>query len=324
MQPVLLISAPVAGILYVNGRFVGEIESEKPMVLPVTAWGALYLEFRALEAGWQDLARRLTLSGGTVMSQGLARDLFVIAWPGGVTEVEMSPQRASVAERRQMNYEQGITYALCEGAETYLEVEKVRCVLPEGAKIPQMIRWGNALLFMGEARADGRYLAVVSSDGTRLLGLLQAQQIELDGNMIRAITRQTDVVGHAKLETWRLDGDALVLEGGEPAWAHGAPRWPGSAQDAALAALQATFLGLDAEADGYLVPNLAGKGLVRSKVEGFDGCAELKFAMPDARNAVGLLKTESPNCARVTPLYYAASPMGGMQGAWRISSLEFS
>lgn len=322
MQPILSITAPVAGMVCVNGRFAGEASAQEPLLLPVSAWGALYIEFQPLEEGWQGFARRLTISDGRIVAQGLARDVYVVEWPGAVSEVELAPPRAQMAERRQLCLEQGIAYALLEGAQTQLELGALRVPLPDGAGLPKLRVRDEQLLFLGETADGGEYLAAVSADGKRVGGVLSAAHIELEEAVVHAVFRQEDLVGHARLEVWRLE-ESLALESVEPAWADGAPHWPESAENTVLAALQAAFLGLDGEAEGYLAPKFAGSGLIRARMRGFNGCTALKYALPDARNAVGLLRAEAPNFARVTPLYYRASPMGGPQGAWRIESLEF-
>ena len=322
MQPILSITSPVVGMMYLNGRFAGECSAGAPLIVPVCAWGALYLEFRPLEAGWLPMARRLTLSDGRVLAQGLARDVCAVEWPGGVTEAELVPGKSACHARRQTRFDQGVGFALAEGEQAQLEVFGLQIPLPGGARLPEMIRQGERLYFMGEADA-GRYLAAVTGDGKRILGVITGAKIEPDGDVVRAIVPKGDLVGHAQLETWRATEAALVRETCENIWENGAPRWPQTAEEAAIAALEAAFDGLDGEAEGYLAPQSGGIARLRDCIRDFSGCAALKYPLADGRAAVGLLHAVTPNFARVVPLYYRAAPIGGAQGIWRIESLEF-
>lgn len=322
MQPILSISSPVAGMVYVNGRFAGEASAEAPLLVPVSAWGALYLEFRPLEAGWLPMARRLTLSAGRILAGGLEKDVYAVEWPGGVAEAEFVPPKSAVPTRRQTRFAQGIGFALLEGEQTLLEVRDLQIPLPDGAGMPELICGDGWLLFCGGAE-DSRYLAAVTEDGTRLLGVITAAQIEPEDGFVRAIVPYGDVVGHARLETWRVSKDALVCEASENIWENGVPDWPQTAQSAVLAALQAAFLQLDGEAEGYLAPRFGGIGPLRDVIRDFSACTPLKYPLADGRAAVGLLHPLAPNFVRVVPLYYRAVPGGGLQGPWRIEALEF-
>ena len=322
MQPILSISAPAAGMVYINGRFAGEASAEAPLVMPVCAWGALYLEFRPLETGWASFARRLTLSDGRVLAQGLARDIYAVEWPGGVTEAELVPPRNVFPAHRQVRFDQGVSFALIEDEQPRLEVFGLQIPLPEGAQLPELIRRDEQFFFVGDADS-GRYLAAVSGSGPRLLGVITGAKIEVEGGLVRVIVPQGDLVGHAQLETWRATENALVREECESIWESGAPRWPQTAEESAIAALEAAFAGRDSETEGYLAPQFGGILRLRDCIRDFSGCTALKYPLADGRAAVGLLHSLAPNFAHVVPLYYRAAMTGGAQGPWQIESLEF-
>ena len=84
MQPTIVCTAPVAGMIYINGRFAGEASRERPLFAPVSPCGATYLEYRPL-TGSGALARRCVFSGGAPMPESLAgaEGLFVWAPPDG-------------------------------------------------------------------------------------------------------------------------------------------------------------------------------------------------------------------------------------------------
>ena len=102
MQPTLVLSAPHAGILTINGRFAGEISSDYPLLRPVGSQGAVYLDYRPLSGACRSMARKLVFSGGEPMQESVeaAEDLNVIIWPGGTVEIEFTPQARDAAPRR--------------------------------------------------------------------------------------------------------------------------------------------------------------------------------------------------------------------------------
>ena len=48
MQPTLVLSAPHPGMVYIDGRFAGEVSDEHPLLRPVGVQGPVYLEYRPL------------------------------------------------------------------------------------------------------------------------------------------------------------------------------------------------------------------------------------------------------------------------------------
>ena len=49
MQPTLIAASAVPGLIYVNGRLIGEVEEGRPQALPVSPFGAVYLEHMPLD-----------------------------------------------------------------------------------------------------------------------------------------------------------------------------------------------------------------------------------------------------------------------------------
>lgn len=95
LQPVLILSSPVPGLMWINGRPVGELDGENPIARPVSPQGPVYLQHFPTAPGYLPLTRRLTFSGGRVLPASLEdqQNLWVVAWPGGAVEVELSPQQ---------------------------------------------------------------------------------------------------------------------------------------------------------------------------------------------------------------------------------------
>ena len=90
-----------------------------------------------------------------------------------------------------------------------------------------------------------------------------------------------------------------------------------------MAAVEAALAGLDAEAEGYLAPSLRRSFSVEQLRRSCDLCVEMKYAPPDSRPSVGLLRLEGGNLARVAPLYSRAVSSGGAQGPYKIDLFEF-
>lgn len=322
MQPTLVLSAPHPGILYINGRFAGELSEERPLLRPVGAQGAVYLDYRPLSNACASMARRLVFSGGAPMAEsaGEAENLNIVLWPGGAVEIELSPPSSGAQPRRvqlaghSLLLEEDMRLS-CDG--------RILATLPEGAELPELRTGQGGAVLTGRC-AGGRYLLTVDPDFRGQTGFLRAQQLEFESDgRIRAVAAPPDLVGHATLETWRLTPDGLMLISSEPAWADGAPRWPQTPEDTVRAAVEAALAGLDAEADSYLVPALRARAPLSNVRGACDLCVEMKYAPPQARPCVGLLRLEGGNLARVRPLYYHAIPSGGPQGPYQIDALEF-
>ena len=322
MQPTLILRAPHPGLIYINGRFAGEVGPDDPLLRPVQPRGAVYLEYRPLRDACRSMARKLVFSGGEPMAASAeeADGVDIVLWPGGEVELELSP-----APRRG----EAATFHAAGRAFT-LEADGRLCCdgrtlasLPSGAAVPECRSLPGGAAFVGDCEG-GRYLLTTDSEFRAQTGLLRAQRIEFaaDG-AIRAVSAQADLVGHATLEIWQLHPEGLTLVSTESVWADGAPRWPKTAAQTARAAVEAALAGLDGEADGYLSDSLRDRAPLRGIRDRCDLCVEMRYAPPDPRPCVGLLTLMGENLARVRPLYYRAAPRNSLQGPYQIEELEF-
>ncbi len=294
MQPTLAVSAPVAGVVYLNGRFAGECAADAPLFFPAAPRGAHYLEYRPLERGAVPLARRLVLAEGRPMAA--PEDVFCVCWPGGVVEVKLA----------------------CE------ETPRVRwgnAELPPGAGKPEEeapLEGGTLLL--GRFGAQ-RYAATLDAEGT-LNGFVRFDALRgREGDNLLCLTDRGDAVGHALLEHWQASGAGFRLLSSENAWAHGAPRWPQSEEGTALAACEAALLGLSGEADGYLAPEKRGQNFVGTLISGANACGKVKYAPPDAHGAVALFFPIDERLTQVRCARFRGVPAGGTQGPWQIAAM---
>lgn len=320
MQPTIVCTAALPGMIYINGRFAGEASAERPLFAPVSPWGPAYLEYRPLEGGG-GIARRCVFSGGAPMPESLegADGLTCVAWPGGVLEAEFTPTDTTVEHFAL----EGTPCAILRGGRTVLTVNGLELTLPEGAKTPRLLRQAGAAALLGDVEGGGQYLAALTEDLSAVTGMILAERIvPANGGMISAIVSLGDSVGHGRLEQWLLDQNGLSRISSESVWSFGAPRWPITAEATMIAAVEAALTGLDAEASGYLAPSLAAARPLAAVGEVCQLCAPMKYGVPGQRPCVGLLKAENTHLATVRPLYYRAEETGGTQSPWRITEIE--
>ena len=319
MQPTLVITSPVPGMIHINGRFAGEASADAPLFTPVAAFGPVYLECRPLQPGWLPMARRLVLSGGAPMAESLEQsdDVFAIRWPGGVIEIELMPAR-DASEHSEPLALGGLNARLIRGRECRLELDGLSCPLPLDAHAPEATRFGDAIALLGQA-GDGQYLLTLSENPLRQTGFLRAGRIDFEAaQTVRALTDRRDVAGHGVLERWQLNSSGLALISSDPVWMDGAPRPPASPEQAALAALEAALLGFADEAAEYFVPS-ASEFFPPDRISELGEIAlPMKFGTPGGAPAVGLLHVESANTALVRPVFFRAVQSGGQ---WRLTQL---
>ncbi len=321
MQPTVICTARVPGMICLNGRFAGEASAERPLFAPVSPGGPLYLEYRPLSAPDGALARRIVFSNGAPLAASLAdaEGLCCVAWPGGALEVEISPPRRDEA----VFSLEGLPCLLVRSEESVLTLNGVEIALPEGAGKPSLLRVPGAAALLGDIEGGGQYLAALTADLSAQTGLLTARRVDpVDGGMFSVVVAPGDSVGHGRLEQWLLDGNGLNRVSSEPVWSRGAPRWPSTAGETLIAAVEAALAGLADEAAGYLSPSLAASKPLDALAEVCDACVPMKYGLPDARPCAGLLKLENAHLATVRPLYCRAEETGDAQGPWRITSLE--
>jgi hypothetical protein len=320
VQPILIVSSDVPGALYLNGRFAGELTPEAETALPVAPRGPLYLEHRPLTAGYAPLTRRITLSGGVPIAVSDPSGIEAASWPGGALEVLLTPEPI-FSKARTLFDENGLVIERTGGRLTASKDGAVRRIsLPEGAREPEVARLPGALCLSG-ACDDGAYLIALGDDVTSTLLNVSGREASVtpDGEA-RALEDMNDVTGHARLTRWTLSDGRFAQVSVEHFWTRGAPEWPRTPEEAALAALQASRLGLLDEARGYLTTGATFDALEAASAS--DGALPLKYPLPDGRPAVGLLTVTGDWLSAIRPVFYHASPLGGPQGVWRLDKLE--
>ena len=318
MQPTLVITAPVEGMVFINGRFAGESRQDAPLFAPVAPFGPVWLEFRPLVPGYMPSARKLVFSSGEPIPESVSDDLFVILWPGGIAEIEVSPRRIPDMQLEETALE-GLPLRIFRGSTARLETGGVSFDLPQDAQITQLQRAAGAALLMGTAQ-DGQFLIAFSSDLSRQTGFLTADFIEFQfPETIRAIEYSGDTAGHAVQSYWRLNSAGIHRISSEPIWQNGIPNRPASAEEAARAAVEASLLERFDEAESYFVPG-ARPALPLEEIPRLGSlCLSMKYGFPGSASAVALLSLETENLARALPLYYSATMFGD---EWRLTDLR--
>ena len=320
MQPTIICTAPLPGMLSINGRFAGEIAPDRPLCAPVSPTGAVYLEYRPLTGDSMPLARRCVFSGGELLPESAADagGLYCVCWPGGAVEIEFDPVRSE----SEFALLEGLPCQLVRGADARLILDGAALPLPRGAGMPRLERMNGASLLMGDTDAGGQYAAVLSADLRTEAALIEGRRIDLSAGALNALVPLDDSVGHGRLEQWSVDAGGARLASWEPVWSDGAPRWPQTAEGAMVAAVEAALAGLSGEADGYLSPALAAEAPLREIAGACDLCAPMKYAAPGGAPCAALLKAAGDRLAVARPLYFRAAPSGGMQGPWRIEAIS--
>ncbi len=328
MQTILVLQSASAGVVYLNGRMLGEIDSEHTLSLPVCPTGALILEMHPFGRNLLPIALRLTLSHGVPILSAENDDRYAAAlWGSGVLEIELIPQRLPSADAAQPLFEHsGIRFSLQNGdaPQILCETPAGRFVhpLPHGAQTPALTPLADALLFSGKA-VDEEYALLLSRDAAQTLLSLSGRGITLSegGTSLRILRSAGDSLGHGQLETWKPTAQGWAVCQSEPMWYDGTPHYPQTPEATAVAAVEAAQLGLMNEAQSYFAPMCCRTEALERAGE-YDGCVPLRYPLPGGEAAVGLMKMDG-SLLRITPIRYKVT-CGGAHGAWQLTELELS
>lgn len=316
MQPTLVITAPIPGMVFINGRFLGECSPDAPLYAPTAPFGALYLEYHPLESGWSNVARKLVMSGGRPLTDHLPNDLYLILWPDSITEIEISP--SFLSERAMESIMLGpFSCKYFPGKQPVLEIGTCLCPLPENASKPEFRSCDACTLLTGQTDSD-RYLLTFTADASKQTGLLRADRFEWESSdVIRMITYEHDALDHALAQRWQLTSDGPQLLSEERICANGSPRQPATPEETALVCTEALLRKDFSEAERFLAPSLRSQLPLLSESD--SACLPLKYALPSEQSCIGLLSMINEQCAVVHPLRYHADRQNGQ---WLLTELQ--
>ncbi len=314
-HPVLYISPDTAGLVYINGHLAGECGAATPLVMPVAPQGAVYLEYHPLRAGVLPVSRRLNLAGGYIApGSEPIEEMYIVAWPDSVIDVEISPRRTGpLAGAQRLSAGGCELYVLAgDGAPGVARLvrggELMEARLPAGARDARALETSDGrVMLLG--RCDAGEFAQIYDAQTGALALdVAGREISpAERGGVQVLRATGDAAGHVLREVWRPSGRGYACR--LLAVSRERPDPPDSPERAALMLAQALLMGRDEEALELLSePARAQLGALRALVGRYDACCALKYGRPPGR--IGLMKLVTPGYARVHALAYRASPAG--------------
>lgn len=326
-MPMLTISG-APGLVYLNGRLCGETGAA---AMPLAPDGVQYLELRPFDMDSHGAVLRLTMEDGR-LKDGVTGDVFAVQWPDGWISLEIRKEAANAPEadpvllasiemaggRYLLVDEGGVpSFGRDAGEAFFLPVDGV------GASTLRALPYPGLCAAEGNC-ANGRYAAILrADDAPEMLHCAVGPSVELDGmGTITNVEAAGDLVGHASVCVFAPDAlGNYAMRSREPVWQDGAPRWPTSPGDTALAWLEALRYGAWEEAAGYLARPVAMRQL-EQEIGQFDTVTEIP---KDGSEGVhwGVLNMAGPNLARVRRLSFAMLRQPDAQGEWKIDSIEF-
>lgn len=321
-HPVLYISPDTAGLIYVNGHLAGECGADEPLVMPVAPQGALYIEYHPLRAGYLPVSRRLNLAGGYLApgSEPL-EGMYIVAWPGSVIDVQISPQRTGALG--------GARHLAAGDYDVYIMPGRpsAACVarggvlmdtrLPAGAVGVRALAAGEGrVMLLGRCEA-GEFAQILSPEsGETLLSVTGSAIAPAERGGVRVERALGDEAGHEAVELWRPGPRAYECATAQVRL--DAPARPLTPVSAALMLGQAVLLGQDDEARMLLSEAAQARYQgIRALIRRYDACCALRYGAREG--ATGLMKLVAPGYARVQAMEFAAS---GTPGIWRIDDVR--
>lgn len=327
MHPMLMLTSSAEGVAYINGEFLGEVRPGAPILRPARAFGAVYLQFMPLKSGYLPLARRFAMRAGVPVAESFEGEdgLNAIAWPFGITEIEIEPEEICVQppNTRALTGAGRAFRVTRLGKRARLEIEAAGRVhayaLPLGAREPAFAEGDKALYISGDTDSGEKYVLALSEDAGALLFQARGRDIAfLGGGRIQVVQDVGDLAGHARATVWaRGEGGFLpelfeILPNPEGEYR------PLTPIDCAIAAMQAAQLGLMEEAEACFLPGARMDEACARLAEDSSGVARLRFSPPDGRSAIGALRAINDRFAEAIPVYYACEMAGG---AWKLKEM---
>lgn len=328
MQPMIMLTSAVEGIVSVNGDFWGEARPDAPLFRPVGPYGAIYLEFQPLAPGYLSMARRFAFSAGRPVPASFdgLRGVSAVAWPFGVTELELAPDRVypAVPEETLLTGAGRALRVRARGEKTVLSIEDagrpLTVELPDGAKEPTLAE-GDGLLYVSGAReGGGRFVIALDAEtGGERLRALGDEIVFLGGGRIAVAENVGDLAGHMRRTVWRSAGERFEPETPELVANPSGEFRATTPADCARAALECVQLGLDEAAASYFDDGARMDEYARQVALSTGGTAQLRFAPPDGRHAVAAVRPLRSALAEAVPVYYEAVMR---DGAWKLTEMK--
>ena len=328
MQPMLMITSRHEGIVHINGAFSGEVRPNAPIFRPISAYGAVYIEFSPLTPGVLSIARRIALSAGKPVEAAFEEmtGLSAIAWPFGVTELEILPEKIyrDFSETRIVSGAGRAIRLLRSGAKARVEIDAAgrtyAYALPDGAGEPVVADSEGLMLLSGSVGSETRYALALTPDASRAIATLTGREIAFLGNRRAAVAESLgDIAGHIRRTVYALSEDGAREESSEILPNPDREFQPATPEECAQAAAECAQSGLAEECAAYFAPGSRMDETAKALLNRTAACAPLRFSPPNGKSAIGALETVCPSLAIASPLYYAAEIVGG---GWRITDMR--
>lgn len=328
MHPMIMAVSESEGIIYLNGTYLGEVRPDAPVFRPVPPFGAVCIEMRPFSSMHLSCACRLALSGGSPVPASLynAGGVHAVAWPFGITEIRLTPQRiyTSAPVVRTLKGTSRVHRYIQSAGFCCLETEYRGRLsvhpLPEYALEPVLAEGEGVLYASGSLHGGGRYALCLSQSGETLLLSVTGEEIRFlpDGKIL--VRRPlNDLAGH-EIQTLYARSDAAFIKEKEEILPNPSGEFQAvTPAECALCALQSMILNLPGELSSYLSDSFSADDGLKNLINGASGASLLHFTPPDGRSAVAILKTVTPSLTEALPVYYTS---GLIDGKWKIFDMK--
>ncbi len=325
MQPVLMITSAVEGIVYINGAFVGEVRPDAPLFRPIGAYGSVYVEHRPLKRGYLPMAALIAFSAGRPVTASFEASDGVrgIIWPFDVTEAELSPRKiVETPPETKQSSGAGLTFRYTSfGDARYIEIETPTGArefpLPDSANPPALAKQDDKLFISGDTQTGERYLLALNESASEELLRITANEIEFLGSgKIRATEDIGGTLGRSRSTVFAYSNGEYIAETSEIS-SNGEARFL-TPVDCALAAIECFQLGDESTLSDLFAPDNEMPPETKAALADTTAAVKLRFTPPNGRSAVGALKLINPSLAEAVCVYYRAEMLSG---AWRLVEL---
>ncbi len=326
MQPVLMITSAVEGIVYINGAFAGAVRPDAPLFRPVSAYGSAYIEHRPLKRGYLPLAALAAFSAGKPVPASFesADGVRGVIWPHGVTEIELTPEKTvDTPPKTRLSSGAGFTFRYTSfGDSRSIEIETPSGAreyrLPDAANPPALAKQDEKLFISGDAPSGERYLLALNENASEELLRVSAREIVfLGGGRIRVTEDIGGALGCSRSTVYAYASGGYTAETTEIS-SDAQPQFL-TPVDCALAALECFQLGDENCLNGLFAPEASLSQDTKAALADTTGAVKLRFTPPDGRSAVGALRLINASLAEAVCVYYRAEMF---LGAWKL--VEFA
>lgn len=328
MHPMIMLTSCAEGVVYANGAYLGEIRKDAPLFRPVSPCGAVSLEFHPFQPMALSSNARIVFSGGKPLSESIHREsgLTVIAWPFGITEIDLSINiiHTSAPLVKTLTCAQRTFRFIKTPVSAYIECEFQGRVsmhpLPDNANEPVFAEGEGVLYVSGNTQENQRYALVLTQSGEHVLLSVSGKEVTfLPEGKVRVLKSAGDLAGHESEEIFirqdvRFDSQGVrYLKNPDADFRAVTPC------ECALCLAESVAYGFEDESDLCLSGALTLDGRTMEIIKNASSIRPMRFTPPDGRHAIAALTRISPALYEAVPLYYRAEMTDGV---WKIIDMK--